>query len=240
MRSKTISTVAVALATCGAMSPAAAADHFESPAAQADVAADIADIFIFRSRDAEGEGRLTAMLTFGGAAAPNPRVDDRFYCDPDVLYIVHIDRADDPSEAVSFDPQSGAADIEVYIRFARNEDGDCAFELRGVPGAQGLESFAGLVSGLQTSQITRSPSGLRAFAGLRDDPFFFNSQGLAATTATFSGDPDQPSGEIRFDSSLDSFGFRNLSVVAFELDSEAAASGQRYLRTWSTSARIGD
>lgn len=199
---------------------AGAADHAESPAADADRAADIADIFVFRAPDAEG--RIVAALTFGGRPAPRARIDVE-YCDRDVLYAVHIDRdADDLS------------DIDILLRYGRDADGQCGLRLQNVPGA-GAVAFEG-----PTETVFTSPSGLRAFSGLRDDPFFFDPQGLGQTLMTFSGDPDQPTGELRFLASRDGFGGRNITAAVFEMDEAAlrqGATGPR-LRFWATTSRF--
>lgn len=199
---------------------ASAADHAESPAADLDRAADIADIFVFRAPDAEG--RIVAALTFGGRPAPRARIDID-YCDRDVLYVVHVDRNAD-----------GRPDIDILLRYGRDAEGQCGLRLQNVPGA-GAVAFEG-----PTETIFTSPSGLRAFSGLRDDPFFFDPQGLAQTLATFSGDPEQPTGELRFLANRDGFGGRNITAAVFEMDEAAlrqGAPGSR-LRFWATTARF--
>src|ERR1700682_329869 len=66
------------------------ADHAESPAADADPAADIADVYIFPSP--ESPSKLVGAITFGGRPAPRSRVDGSFYCYPDILVSDNIDR----------------------------------------------------------------------------------------------------------------------------------------------------
>ena len=148
------------------------ADHAESPGADADPAADLADVFIFPSP--ETTNRTVAAITFGGRSAPRSRIDGSFYCDPNVLYTLHIDRAD---AAGNFD---SVPEIEIYARFAKDSGGACGLQLQNVPGAGG--TFSGAVDGVFTS-----PSGLKAFAGLRNDPFFFDAEGYAALAASFAG-----------------------------------------------------
>jgi hypothetical protein len=208
------------LASLVAVGLAQAADHAESPAADLDRAADIADIFIFHSPDRPG--RIVGALTFGGRPAPRSRIDVE-YCDRDMLYTVHIDKnADDQPDA------------EIYIRYGRDTAGRCGVRFENVPGA-GARAFDGL-----TETEFTSPSGLRAFSGRRDDPFFFDPQGLGATLMTFSSDPDNPTGELRFDSARDGFGGRNITAAVFEMDQAALAAGANSsrIRFWATTSRF--
>lgn len=205
-----------ALLMLAAPGVAAAADHAEAPAVVADPAADIADVFLFRA-----EGRLVAAMSFAGIAAPNPRIDGPTGTyDADVLYRFHFDTDLD-----------GSADYVVDARFAQDDDGDWGIQLENLPGA-GTRYVSGPVEG-----INRTDTGLRFYAGLRDDPFFFDSQGFNATLATF-GDPDTPSGQILIRNDRDSFGFRNLTFIVFEMDETAARRGASEIRFWGTTARI--
>ena len=70
---------------------AMAADHAESPGADADPAADLADVFLFVSP--ENPRRMVAAITFGGRPLPRTRIDTAFYCDPRVIYVLNIARA---------------------------------------------------------------------------------------------------------------------------------------------------
>ena len=175
MSSAPWSTTRRAMAAAFALATSAvvmSADHAESPGADADPAADLADIFIFPSP--ESPGKTVAAITFGGRPAPRSRIDGTFYCDPAVLYTFHIDRAD---AAGNFD---SVADVEIFARFGKDPGGACGLQLENVPGAGG--TFSGSIETVFTS-----PSGMKAFAGLRNDPFFFDAEGYAALVASFAG-----------------------------------------------------
>lgn len=196
--------------------PATAADHAEAPTATADPAADIADVFLFRAA-----GRLVAAVTFSGAPAPRARVDaatGRF--DRDVLYSFHIDRNRD-----------AVPDHSIHARFGQNGAGQWGVELENVPGAGARYLFG------PVEQVVTAPSGLRFYAGLRDDPFFFDAQGFNATLASF-GDDSAPDGQVLITSTRDSFANRNVTVIVFEMDLAAAAGGSAELYFWGTSARV--
>ncbi len=220
--------VATALTTLAVHS----ADHAESPASDADPAADIADVFLFPSR--ESATKLVGAITFGGRPAPRSRIDFGFYCDPRVLYTLHIDRAD--ANGV-FD---SIPDVSVRARVGKNKAGQCGVQLENVPGAGG--TFSGPIE-----QVFATPGGLKAYAGQRNDPFFFDAQGLAALFASFAtpgqnGDLATAFG-IGTRARRDSFGLRNVSVIVFDMDLNAAAprlpNGSRpLLRIWGVTSRL--
>ena len=208
------------------------ADHAESPATDADPAADIADVFIFPSR--ESASKLVGAITFGGRPAPRSRIDFSFYCDPRVLYTLHIDRAD---ASGAFD---NIPDVSIQARVARNRAGQCGVQLENVPGAGG--TFSGPIE-----QVFATPSGLKAYAGQRNDPFFFDAQGLAALYASFAtpGQNGDLAGAFGIGTRprRDSFGLRNVSVIVFDMDLNVLAprkpDGSRpQLRVWGVTSRL--
>ena len=208
------------------------ADHAESPGTDADPAADLADVFIFPSPEAAN--RSVASITFGGRSAPRSRIDGSFYCDPNVLYTLHIDRAD---ASGNFD---NIADVEVMAKFARNAEGVCGLQLENVPGGGG--TFSGAIE-----RVFTSPNGLKAFAGLRNDPFFFDAEGYAALIASFAGvgQSGDVVGAFRLgggQARRDSFAFRNVSAIVFEMSNDVlapAVNGVRpKVRVWATTGRV--
>ena len=220
--------VAATLASFAVLS----ADHAESPGADADPAADLADVFIFPSP--ETATKVVGAITFGGRSAPRSRIDTSFYCDSKVLYTLNIDRAD---ALGAFD---NVPDIKVYARLARNTAGQCGLQLENVPGAGG--TFSGPIE-----QVITTASGIKAFAGQRNDPFFFDSQGLTALLGTFAA-PGQ-NGDLVTAFNVgggprrDSFALRNVSAIVFEMSldvlSPAPAVGARpQIRVWATTGRL--
>ena len=208
------------------------ADHAESPGADADPAADLADVFIFPSP--ESATKMVGAITFGGRSAPRSRIDGSFYCDRNVLYTLNIDRADGGG---AFD---NIPDIQVQVRFARNKSGACGVQLQNVPGAGG--TFSGPIE-----TIVTGGGGLRAFAGLRNDPFFFDGEGYTALVASFaapgaSGDPVTAFG-LGARARRDSFANRNVSAVVFEMDlnsvSPLVGAARAPIRVWSVTGREG-
>lgn len=209
------------------------ADHAESPGADADPNADLADVFIFPSPETPAT-KMVGSITFGGRPAPRSRIDGAFNCDRNVLYTLNIDRAD---AGGAFD---NIPDIQVFVRFGRNNDGVCGVQLENVPGAGG--TFSGPIE-----DILASPTGMRAFAGLRNDTFFFDAEGYAALVASFaaagqSGDVVSAFG-LGVRPRRDSFANRNVSHVVFEMDlnviSPLVGGARAPIRVWSVTARAG-
>ena len=114
--------------------------------------------------------------------------------------------------------------------------------MENVPGV--AASFFGPIE-----QVLVTTSGLRAFAGLRNDPFFFDFEGFTALLNTFAA-PGQ-SGDLVSSFRLtgnqprrDSFAGRNVSAIVFEMDLDTvapkAANGTRpKIRAWATTSRFG-
>lgn len=228
LRKFLLASVLLPLALMGV--PAAAADHAESPGADADPAGDLADVFLFISP--ENPRRLVGAMTFGGRPAPRSRTDI-VYCDPKLVYVLNIGRA---SAAGTFTNQPV---IKVVARFGKSDTGRCGLQLENVPGAGG--TFSG-----PTETVLTSSSGLRAFAGIRNDPFFFDAEGYNGMIAAFDA-PPPAAGYLVSSFGLgtrprrDSFANRNITAVVFEMDLDVVApvaGGARpKIQAWATTAR---
>lgn len=212
---------------------ATAADHAESPGADADQAADLADVFLFVSP--ENSRRLVAAITYGGRPLPRSRIDQQLACDPRVLYVLHIDRA---AADGTFDSNP---EVRVAARLgAISGTSACgALRLENVPGAGG--TFFGPIETVFTSS-----TGLKAFAGLRNDPFYFDAEGYNGMVAAFDG--AAPAGGYLVNAfglgsraRRDSFANRNVSAIVFEMDIDAVAPAVNGVRpriqVWATTAR---
>jgi hypothetical protein len=212
--------------------PTMAADHAESGGADADPAADLADVFVFISP--ENPKRMVAAITFGGRPLPRSRIDTAFYCDPNVIYELNVGRAN-ASGVFSNTPA-----LKVVARFGTSRTtGRCGVQLENVPGAGG--TFSGPIE-----TVISSTNGIRAFAGLRNDPFFFDAEGYNGMIAAFAAPP--PAGGYVANSfglgtraRRDSFANRNVSAIVFEMDLDTLAplsNGSRpKLQFWATTAR---
>lgn len=185
-----------------------AADHFDSPArvgtdthtAGLDVAADIADLYAFHDAN-----NVYLSIGFGG---PSSTSLPAFY-DPDVLYMINVSNAGDRTDT----------EIPIEIRFGR--DGiNPGIQVRNLPGGITIE-------GPVERNLTAS-NGITVRAGLFDDPFFFDPQGLRESRAT---------GTIQFNNQRDRFARLNSTFVVISIPRALIDRG-RPLDIWSSSARI--
>lgn len=179
-----------------------AADHVDGPEAIADPAADITDFFAW----AEGNSVYFVLAYAGLSEAGTPALYDR-----DVLYGIHIDNDGD-----------GIADSDIWIRFGQDTDGEWGVQVEGLAGG---DAIVGPVD-----EIIEAPLGQQVYAGLRDDPFFFDLQGLMATTST---------GDLSFDNTRDFFAGVNVTSVALEVALDAVAGDGEPFTVWSTTRRDG-
>ena len=167
MRVKALWGAALAVALFAAPR-ALAADHQDGPAATADPAADITDVFAWMSADASKVNLVMDVFPF---ATGTPMFSDT------VQYVFHT------SSRPSFGNAS-ASSVNVICTFTTAQVISCW------AGSEYLTGDASSASGLS------SASGkLKVFAGLRNDPFFFNLDGLKATVA----DVTAAKGSLSFD-----------------------------------------
>ncbi len=179
-----------------------AADHNEATGTKADHIADIDDVYTWHKND----GKVVVIVTFGGPGA-DP-VGTLGALDADVIYGVHIDTNAD-----------SVADKDVWVRFGEDTMGAWGVQFTGIPGGDAVTEGA-----VQTT--LDAGAGLSAAAGVYDDPFFFDFQGLGDTLTTAA---------LSFDSSRDSFAGKNVNAFVFEMD--ATAVGATSFKLWATSGR---
>lgn len=180
-----------------------AADHAEAPGTRADPEADIADLYAWHDGD-----KLVAVLTYAGLQAPAAGQQGSY--DADVLYGVHLDRDSDQS-----------ADVDVWIRFGQNSEGAWGVRVENLPGATG--PVVGAVD-----QMIDAGTNASVYAGLRDDPFFFDLDGFRQTLDT---------GTLAFDAQRDSFAGLNVTAIVLEMDLAAATGDSESLQLWATTGR---
>lgn len=170
----------------GGPAPARAADHRDSPGLMppgGDNRADITDIYAFEGTNANrtvlvlNVNGLTAAGTpaYFGRSIPGVNANKR------IAYWLNIDNDGD-----------AVADVSYRIRFGKASNGVQHFEVRRngrvlIPFGQGRTTKLG------ASPRAVSGGGIKAFAGLRDDPFFFDLQGFLNITAPLDGDPSNDS-----------------------------------------------
>lgn len=195
-----------------------AADHLDPPGRTdpdstppgTDRAGDIADLYAWHDDSA---GTATIALTFSGPNAPES--DQSISCDPNVLYTIHFD-----TDGADMDY---ASDIDVHARFGEDDVGNCFLQVENLPGA------GGEVVQTRAEHVTQAGEAM-VFAGLRDDPFFFDLAGFRTTLMT---------GELSFTNDLDFFAGLNSSALVIEVPLTAVSPTGGSFRVWATTSRIG-
>ena len=167
---------------------------------------DIDDLYAWHSADGS---TLSIVLTFAGPVAP--AADQEGTYDPDVLYGIHIDNNND-----------AIANIDIWARFAQNDLGDWGVQVISLPG----ESDP-VIGAVETT--IDAPNGAKVFAGLRDDPFFFDLTGFLDTVNT---------GTLSFDATRDSFAGSNATALVLEVPVSAAIGAGDSLSIWATTSRL--
>jgi hypothetical protein len=148
---------------------ALAADHQDGPAATADPSADITDVFAWMSSDASKVNLVMDVFPFAGAT---PKFSNT------VQYVFHTSSR--PSFGVA-----AAGTVNVICTFDASQNVSCW---------AGDEYVTGDAS--STTGLSSASGKLKVFAGIRNDPFFFNLDGFKATVA----DVTAAKGSLTFDS----------------------------------------
>ncbi len=185
-----------------------ASDHGDPPtrvgAPGNDTASDIGDVYAWHSGSGT-DAKLTAIVTFDGAKAP--AAGQKVTCDRDVLYRIHL--------------ESGATTFAVEARFGEDDQGNCFVQVKNAPGAG-----TNVLQGPTGRAFTRS--GIKLFAGLVDDPFFFDELGY---TQSFTDS------RIRMIDDRDFYAGKNASAIAIEVPLSAVSTGGASVRVYATTAR---
>ncbi|MBK7827723.1 DUF4331 family protein [Nannocystis sp.] len=176
-----------------------AADHVDAPKTKAFLAGDITDVYAWHT----GDGKVVAVLDFAGfGEAGLPATFDA-----DVLYTIHIDNNND-----------NLPDQEAHIRFGKNSKGAWGVQVSGLPGGKPV------VTGPVETTIDAG-MGLRVYAGLRDDPFFFDLDGFNKTVQT---------GTLSFDNKHDTFATTNVTAIVVEMSTDALVGNGKTFRLWAS------
>jgi len=187
-----------------------AADHLDPPmrtdpavSTMADTAADIADVFAFNDADT-----VTMIVTGAGPRAANlPAVYDR-----NVLYRIHI----------STDGDATTDEKIIDVRYGQDAANNWGVQFVGIPG-----TTAPLAGPVQTTLT--GPAGVRATAGLFDDPFFFDLQGFKDT---------QASGTLSITNKRNFFAGKNDTSIVVDFPRSAITATNNTITLWAETRRI--
>lgn len=188
-----------------------AADHLDPPHrtdpavdTTPDAAADIADVYAWYAGD-----DLRLALTFAGpSVGTQPAVYDR-----DVLYKILVSTA----------PPDNTPEVTIKVRFGPGAGpNEYGVRYEGLPGVNG--SIEGPV------ETVLQKDGVKTFAGLLDDPFFFDLLGFRETRST---------GSVRFNNQRSFFTGQNDTAFVIEVPKSRFAGGTGKVSVWSTASRFG-
>jgi len=206
--------LAIGLAATWGAGDVVAADHAEAPAAVANAAADISDFYSWQTAG----GGMVSVITYGGFTAPG----DPFICDNTVLYTVHSDYwTDHDNDPLTDTVADQISDAQVHVRFGTTEGGDCGLQATVV---SALGSFS--VEGPVDTALTEATTGMTVWAGLADDPFFFDQQGYLDTLS---------SGDLSF-TAADAVAGSNVSAIVIEFAQPNPLFSK--FDTWATTSTI--
>jgi hypothetical protein len=207
----------VPLLVAAAMLTANAADHRDSPSVEDDPAADITDVYAFRSP--ENNDNLVVALDVNGLTPP---AEPRNFAS-DVTYHIHVDGDGDL-----------VADATASITFSADLR---TFTVEGLG-----DAITGEVTPPgEADAVVNEANGIRAFAGPRDDPFFFDLVGFK----NFVADLPVPAMGLRpaGETPVDMFAGTNISAIVIELPitalTGADSSDTGTVRAWTSTSRGG-
>ena len=196
----------IAIATAMAPLPMTnAADHAEATLVAGDPGADLADVFAFL--DPNDNSKVVLALDVEGFVVPSELLNLSFFA-PDVTYRFEIENTGDaaPDQTI---------DITFSEQTSRSQPQTATIKL---PNGQVFTA----PTTVQTLNATPNPfvvttdpaSGASFFAGLTDDPFYFDIVGFNRFVASvLAGSPDP----TKLQRGRDSFAGYNIHMIALEL-----------------------
>ena len=161
--------LAVALAAVGVTRWLTASDHRDSALLTGDPAADIADVYSFRSP--ANPSNLVLVLSVSGFIPP-AEASTTFF-DRDVLYQWKIDNTGDAVEDLVIQAFVTGSGPHQVMHFRGPKAPDQAGTVNRLLRGEGANTAKVRVSTTATP-IIATRRGMTVFAGVRDDPFFFD------------------------------------------------------------------
>jgi hypothetical protein len=227
--------------------PARAADHLDSPRVKAAPEADITDVFAWMSAD---KAKTYLVMNVSPMAAAGTKFSDQ------IQYVFHLNSQDTYGEK---DPTK-IKHVNVICTFDFAQKVSCWVGAASMTGIATADDFVdGDASA--TAGLTSQNGKMKVFAGLRDDPFFFNLDGFKAAakavegaaaqigpTVDASGCPHLPAdvaaavaGQLSHapdgSAAKDFFAKLNVLSIAIALDTAEAAPGGKILGVWASTYR---
>jgi hypothetical protein len=219
-------------------SSAGAADHLDAPGLTPPpggdgIGTDLTDIYAFRS-PANAKKTVLIMNVNGLTTADltNPPGPDRPFGtkvplvsgNPNVSYNFRVDTNGD-----------AVPDVNIQIRFGKARANGVQQMRVKIHGRGVNVAFAGRSTGFgRPAVVNRGPRGIKAFAGRRDDPFFFNLTGFL-NILDIGGQSFVGCGGPNSHPETDTFKGQNVSSIVLELPSKLLeGGGDSKIGVWAT------
>ena len=191
-----------------------AADHIDAPAVTGQ-ASDITDVYVFRAQD---PNNLVFVANTQGLLTPGSTAAAKF--DENTVIEFNIDNNNDAVEDLVLQCKYDAASnkMQVYGPVAPSETGKRS-KLEGSVTAETVVSTYG-----STAVTGTGATGIKVFAGPRDDPFFFDLdqyKKIIAGTATSFNNPG-----------TDKFAGTNVLSVVVEVPKSLISSASGKINVW--------
>ena len=206
IRIEVLGLLAVAAVATVAAIPAVSADHLDAPSTKKDGRTDINDVYVFHPGVSQNLNRTVLAITVNPAAGVISGTAFR----PGARYELLIDTNG-----------NARPDITIRTQFSAVENGQQDYTVRRIKGDDSKVIARG-----ETNEV-ESEDGVKAFAGLRDDPFFFDLAAFNAGAAFCPGGVG-----------TDFFLGLNTSVIAVEVPTSMIGSGP--VGVWGRTVVSGD
>jgi Domain of unknown function (DUF4331) len=203
--------VAIGVAALSGAVPAGAADHLDSPLVKNDARTDITDIYAFQSP----ENPANTVLIMDVDPLAGPQSPTTF--DPKGTYTFNIDNNGDAQ-----------ADLTVETTFGRVEgSGNQKVKVKVGNGTDGIGDTNGAPISFK--------SGGKAWAGVVDDPFFFDLQAFNDLKSTLAGTGPGSGRTFCDPNTVDFFRGTNVAAIVVEVPSASLTrGGNPNIGVWAT------
>jgi Domain of unknown function (DUF4331) len=214
------------------------ADHGDAPLASNYAAGDINDVFAFL--DPNDNTRVVLILTLRGFIAAGENANFGQF-DPRILSAFEIDTSGDAAAdlgiAVTFSPQTSRAAPQTATVVGFNLP---SFSTRFTFTAPTTISNTAATAPAQTITNNAGGTGINFFAGMTDDPFFFDIPGFGRfVNAVLTNQPNPASNLTR---GRDSFAGYNTMAIALSIPRTMLTTGDSLgvgVRTFRISGTLG-
>lgn len=188
-----------------------AADHAESTAVALDPGADLADIFAYL--DPNDNSKVVLSMSFGGFVVPSQALNLGYF-PTDVLYRFEIENTGDsiPDKFIDivFSPVVSRSQPQIATITIPNRFRGQNFNTFSAPTT--VNSLSATANPFVVT--TNAFNGMSFFAGLSDDPFYFDIVGFNRFVASVLGGNPDPT---RLQRARDSFAGYNIDNIAVEV-----------------------